>query len=258
MQDTLSPQWSMAMREALKGRPFFPVRPFRKSPLTRHGYRDATCDPVQLSAWARRFPDAWIASPTGRGVVVLDIDPRSGGSLDPTLPPTLTIRTPSGGWHLYWTVKCRVPCSASRVRDGWDIRGDGGYVVVPPSPGYEVDSSRPAEALPMPADLLASATGVPPRAALCLEDALRTKRMRRLSQTYEPPERLSKGARNDGVARHAGHLLATGVPLDDLADELHDFNTVTCEPPLSRDEVERIAASIQRTAARRALLGQGA
>jgi hypothetical protein len=47
------------------------------------------------------------------------------------LPQTAHVKT-SRGWHFYFsspeTVK--IPCSS---RDGLDVRGDGGYVVAPPS-----------------------------------------------------------------------------------------------------------------------------
>ena len=47
--------------------------------------------------------------------------------------PTVTVRTPHG-LHLYFrSPNYRVPNSASRIADGIDVRGDGGYVVGPGS-----------------------------------------------------------------------------------------------------------------------------
>ncbi|MFF9013127.1 bifunctional DNA primase/polymerase [Streptomyces sp. NPDC014870] len=52
-----------------------------------------------------------------------------------TLPPTVTVLTPSGGRHLWLTgpPDVVVPNSASRLAPGIDIRGAGGYLVGPGS-----------------------------------------------------------------------------------------------------------------------------
>jgi hypothetical protein len=43
-------------------------------------------------------------------------------------------RTGSGGWHAYFAHPgSTVPSSAGRIGEGLDVRGDGGYVVAPPS-----------------------------------------------------------------------------------------------------------------------------
>jgi hypothetical protein len=83
------------------------------------------------------------------GVVVVDLDTHGGkdglgalaarlGGLE-QIPETLTVRTRSGGLHLYFDHPGRhVPNSQSRIAKGVDVRGDGGYAKCPPSPGYDV------------------------------------------------------------------------------------------------------------------------
>lgn len=44
---------------------------------------------------------------------------------------TTIVETPSGGRHYYHSGKLR-----NQQNNGWDVRGEGGYVCVPPSPGY--------------------------------------------------------------------------------------------------------------------------
>lgn len=118
-----------------------------KHPRTRYGLHDATCDPDVITGWWRRWPAAnpgvrTGAAPDGAGLVVIDIDPDAGGerSFERLLaehgqpPRTLEVETGSGGRHLYFAHPgTAIPNSAGRLGAGIDLRGDGGYVLVPPS-----------------------------------------------------------------------------------------------------------------------------
>jgi Bifunctional DNA primase/polymerase, N-terminal len=111
-----------------------------------HGFRDATTDPKRILAWWRHWPSANVAIATGRvsGIFVLDVDAHRGG--DATLaelerqfgmlPATVRVQTPQGGAHYYFVMprSGTVPCR-SDVAPGIDVRGDGGYVLAPPSVG---------------------------------------------------------------------------------------------------------------------------
>ena len=120
-----------------------------KHPLLRGGLHGATTDPQMIDRWWRRWPWATLGLLTGprSGLVVVDIDPRHGGqaSLDVlraqglVLPPTLTVQTGGGGEHLFYHHPGRhVRNSAGTLPGagslpGLDLRGDGGYIVAPPS-----------------------------------------------------------------------------------------------------------------------------
>ncbi|WP_299529421.1 bifunctional DNA primase/polymerase [uncultured Streptomyces sp.] len=120
--------------------------------LPGHGVHDATTDPAAVRALFAAAPRA-----TGYGIacgraphrligIDLDVDPDTGndsvGALRLlglqhlfTLPPTVTVLTPSGGRHLWFTgpAHLAVPNSASRLAPGIDVRGAGGYLVGPGS-----------------------------------------------------------------------------------------------------------------------------
>ena len=78
------------------------------------------------------------------GCFVVDVDPRHGGkdTLNELLlrhgPMTGTwmSETGSGGWHLFfrWPDDAQIRNSAGKIGPGIDVRGDGGFVVLPPSP----------------------------------------------------------------------------------------------------------------------------
>lgn len=130
--------------------PVFPVAT-SKRPITPHGFHDASTDPRQISTWWNRHPSANLAIPTGSvsGVDVVDVDmhgqvngylalnrAHAAGLIDGW---EMAVRSPSGGLHLYFPVAqdSAVQRAAQRswqaARAGIDFRGDGGYIIVPPS-----------------------------------------------------------------------------------------------------------------------------
>ncbi|WP_394153373.1 bifunctional DNA primase/polymerase [Loktanella salsilacus] len=145
-----------ALAYAAKGYPVFPAMLIggAKKPLVKWGkgidghadltHRRATTDAETIKAWWARWPLAMIGMPTGKpsGVVVLDIDRKNGvdglanlraAGVDPfTLSPVVSV-TPSGGLHVFMRYAGPLKNSAGLLAEGVDIRGDGGYIVLPPS-----------------------------------------------------------------------------------------------------------------------------
>jgi hypothetical protein len=154
--------------------PCCPAGPRRKQPLTPLGFHDASAEPGIIERWWTRWPDALVGLPTGRpsGVVVLDIDvkdPRAHGfdalgerGLLP-LPTTPMVHTASGGLHVYFDPGEReLRNSASQIGPGLDVRGTGGYVVVPsPGSGYRWDPHH--HFAPSPRSRRRLGCGQPPR-----------------------------------------------------------------------------------------------
>jgi putative DNA primase/helicase len=121
-----------------------------KHPRTWHGFRDATTHTDKLIHWWTKHPDANIGLVTGKesGIFVLDVDVKSGGkySIEDLIddyqtlrkepfPATLIANTGSGGVHYYfkYLLDFGVTNSAQKIGSGLDVRGDGGYIVAPPS-----------------------------------------------------------------------------------------------------------------------------
>lgn len=162
-----------ALAYAEDGLPVFPCDAGSKRPLTEHGFTDASLDPATIAAWWKRWPVAMIGMPTGQpsGVWVLDVDdPDVFAASAPNLPPTREVTT-GKGFHLHWRCDAvnTVRNAQRHPRTGWpfselpgaEVRGEGGYVILPPSrhPSGRfyawADDREPDVA---PADLLAIVT----------------------------------------------------------------------------------------------------
>jgi hypothetical protein len=127
------------------GQPVFPCRssgPKAKAPMTKNGLHDATLDLDKTKTWWRAHRDAAIGIPTGILYDVLDVDVKAGQDGRVHLPYLhrvgllngclSVVRTPSGGWHLYFKTAPGLTNKASAAL-GLDVRSKGGYVLAAPS-----------------------------------------------------------------------------------------------------------------------------
>lgn len=248
-----------ALNLAEQGVPVFPCRPAPdKSPLTGEGgFYNATTDPDQIEAWWTEYPDASFGEPTGERYWVFDIDLKPDKGVDGylalhdlerehgKLPDTYTVGTPLGGEHRRYLVPegVTIPNSRSRIGQGLDVQGTGGYVLIPPSQGYTVVNDAPiAEA---PAWLIELITK-PQRAT---EGQHEGKNPSDVTADLSGPP-IPFGTRNDTLARLAGKLHDGTRGFDQLLIDLEAINRARCEPPLGEhptdrpDELARIARSI--------------
>jgi hypothetical protein len=130
-----------ALDLAARGLMVFPCLPTSKAPACRRGFKDATLNPSAIRRLWLAQPDYNIGVATGllSGVWVLDVDGAIGAATlrnfeiaHGNLPPTLFSIT-GHGRHLWFCATGEIQSSAGRVGDGLDVRGCGGYVLVPPS-----------------------------------------------------------------------------------------------------------------------------
>ncbi len=246
-----SPLVQAALARAAQGLPVFPCRPDKK-PHIKGWPTAATTDPEQIKAWWTRWPNANVGIPTGErsGLLVLDVDLDKGGfesleALTSSLPDTYTVRTGGGGAHFYFRYPpgSNIRNSASLLAPGLDIRGEGGYVIAPPSHTtgpYAVLSGRP---LADPPEWLSEPLRSHPRASVSRPKPPITARG---SRSATLPEVLPEGGRNHGLTRIAGRLRARGCDVADLFLALEKINENQCAPPLPAPEVRKIARSVCR------------
>ncbi len=127
-----------AQQYAAMGLPVFPLKPKDKRPATRNGYKDATVDRQQIAQWWAKNPEYNIGLATGGGFFVVDVDePNKFQRLlqerDWVLPKGPRVKT-CKGWHCYLSIPNGAAIkNRAGIAGCFDIRGQGGYVVAPPS-----------------------------------------------------------------------------------------------------------------------------
>jgi hypothetical protein len=238
-----------------------------KHPRTKNGCLNASKDASQINAWWAQWPEANIGIATGQisGIVVLDIDVAKGarnadlifGKVDQTVFTTPKVKT-GGGLHFYYKYPAGhdIRNSASKLGKFIDVRGEGGYVVAPPSKHitgkqYEFLNAV-AELAEFPDEWIAKlitpvahsapvngngagpASGhspfvVPPASsALLLPDA------------------INQGKRNMELTKIAGSLRRIGLSENAIFSALAIENQRICKPPLEDAELHHIARSVAR------------
>jgi hypothetical protein len=254
-----------ALAYAARGWPVFPCQP-DKRPATPHGFKDASRDREKILTWWMRDPGAMIGAPTGAasGLAVLDLDTDPAKGVDGIEAFSAVVktagapirtrkhRTPRGGLHLFFRHPGEpVKNTAGEIAPGVDTRGDGGYVILPPSTTaagcYTVETdTAPA---PMPA---------------WLAEMLRQYGIMARPEPATPPAaRQSAPAPIPGMPRSAAALLAAGAPEGQrntralalavqLRDEGHGRAAVEglvlefagrCTPPLPEQEARAAVGS---------------
>ncbi|MFN3348887.1 bifunctional DNA primase/polymerase [Pseudorhodoplanes sp.] len=222
--------------------------------LVRNGLKDASKDPAKAEQWfhSARF-NIGIATGAASGIIVLDIDPRHAGdetlaSLESEhgpLPATWRFLTGGGGEHIIFRHPgCKIPNSAGAVGPGLDVRGDGGYIVAPPSlhmsgRPYAISVDHHPEDVPLaeaPAWLLERVT-----ATKAVNKARKAAEWRSLTR-----DGAVDGERNVTIARLSGLLLGRRLDPHICLDLVLAFNATRCKPPLPDDEVVATVASIAR------------
>lgn len=241
------------------GWPVFPLRPRGKVPLIGkaqggNGLHDATTSAEQVIAWWEATPAANIGLATGGSarLVVVDVDGAAGeAALDGfgALPDTPISHTGKGR-HLVFAAD-GVRNSAGKLGPQLDVRGEGGYIVAPPSihpnghPYRWVRApwkTQVAELPPAIADAIAAGTAVvghvgakPARARQAVDVVL---------------EGVEEGGRNQALTEYVGRQFAMGARELEVLEIARSINQTKFRPPLPEHEVEAVVQSIAAAHAR--------
>lgn len=247
--DTLT----QALAYAARGWPVFPCHAGAKTPVTRHGCKDATTDPRRITAWWTSQPGWNLAIATGApGPDVLDVDQhgehgngfgafrrlRDAGLLGGA---AVLVRTPSGGLHVYFPGTAQG--NGRLPGQHLDFRSAGGYVVAPPSVvgGKPYQVIRDGAPVTDTLDWAAAARFLEPgrfrpRPGPALPAAGRLEYLARWVAV------LPEGNRNDGLFWAACRALD-----EDPAADLAVLAAAAAETGLEQREIARTLDSARRT-----------
>lgn len=226
-----------ALAYAKHGRLVFPCEPCGKKPLTDHGLKDASTDVAKICEWWTHWPDANIGHPTGVSVV-LDIDGDEGEAAlevlekeHGELPETLTALTGKGRHQYFSPNGSPIRNSTGKLGPHLDIRGEGGYVILPPSvhtSGVEykwVTRTKPA---PIPVWL----------------EKLLTEPERTPPTPNGTGGRMPKGQRHGHLLKLAGTMRNSGYDESTISAALLAENESKCNPPKAEIEVRKLAHDV--------------
>jgi hypothetical protein len=214
-----------------------------------------------IAEWFRRWPDANIGIVTGEisNLIVLDVDPKHGGDVAlehlerryRPLPLTVEATTGGGGRHFYFTHPGLLTRNRAGLAQGVDLRGDGGYIVAPPSihPSGKSYEWAPGHA---PDEIVLAAF------PHWLISPLHLGRVRRSLSDWRQlvQEGVAEGQRNSTVASLTGHLLWRNVDPLVALELLLAWNRMHCRPPLDDAEVASVVSSITKLHESEALIEQ--
>ena len=214
-----------------------------KHPRTPKGHKDATTDERLIHEWWEKWPDAHVGVRTGigSGIIVLDVDSPKGGddslaALEKefgSLPATLEAATGGGGRHFVFKHPGGIIKNKTGFLRGLDVRGDGGYIVAPPSNHVSGGAYEWVNQLP-PA---------PPPAWLM--DLILDSKPPVTKVDREPsPKLIAEGERNTTLTSIAGRFRRVGLDEEGLYAKLETVNRRRCIPPLTPDELRVIAKSV--------------
>ena len=218
-----------------------------KRPLTIHGSKDATCDERTIRDWftnPKTYVGIGLATGKVSGIAVLDIDLSKESCAESVeilkshfnfTPSAVRSKTGSGGEHHFYAIPEGVSVKNAVLLHGLqgiDVRGNGGYVVVPPSENmsgvYEwMPGCSPFDvALPPVPDFMRA-----PKTVISISTKVQAG---------------ANGGRNNFLTREAGRMRAAGMEYAELLEALRRKNRTECAPPLQDDEVRKIAESISK------------
>jgi hypothetical protein len=135
MLNNNNPIIEAALRYCMFGYSVIPVGRDKKPFVEWKRYQTERATAEQIKEWWKQYPEANVGIVTGKefGIVVVDVE--NGGRID-DLPPTVVSKTGGGGFHYYYRHPGEIVKNGVRIgnkEDKRDIRGDGGFVVAPPS-----------------------------------------------------------------------------------------------------------------------------
>lgn len=199
---------------------------------------DASDEEKSIEHWWSIWPSANLAIVAGNGIFVVDIDGADGekGLSDLQAKhgplPRTRVHITGSGRHLFFRSEKEIGNSVGSIAPGVDIRGEGGYVVAPPSlhasgKVYLVESDFEIAEAP---EWLVALTDEKKKSGPRTSDGKTTLR-------------FTGDGRNNNLFKLAAGMRGRGIGIDGIYGSLISVNNESNFPPLSDKEVYSIASS---------------
>lgn len=252
-----------ALNYAGRGFSVIPVRPEKKPFISWTDYQKRRATPEEIRAWAAKYPGAMIGIVTGEisDIFVVDCDTEAGfEAVQKLIPDSLSIpiaRTPRGGWHLYfrWMKDGKLTIGAG-IMPGVDFRGEGGYIIAPPSINgggsayvwQEGLSLEEVEPPPLPGALL-SALYNNINNSFYIEECGQ-QRPQETTQTTKNHNFFHQGRRDNDLFHAANCLIKGGCEIP-FVEQTLDILSRNSNPPFPENEIRtKIDSALKRVESR--------
>jgi len=236
-----------ALGYAQKGFSVIPVQSDKKPYLKWEQFQRRRATLEEIRRWWTDYPKAMIGIVTGSisGISVIDIDELRGQEeIQKYIPDSLLIptsQTPGGGQHLYFKTPNPSIGNNARVIPGCDFRGEGGYIIAPPSmngtgkpytwlPGLSIAEVEPPALPPAYLNFILKNNAVTYKGIVTENITLFTLG-RRDNDLFHVANSLIKGGMREGEAIQVLELLAK-----------------SCDPPFPLDEIKtKVESALKRS-----------
>lgn len=255
-----------ALEYAGRGLSVIPIRGDKKPfiPWTEYQKRQANAE--EIRAWWGKYPGAMIGIVTGgiSGIFVIDCDSQEGyEAIQKLIPDNIIIpmaRTPRGGWHLYFLFPedCKLTVGTG-IMPGVDFRGEGGYIIAPPSingdgkgytwqEGLSLDEIEPAA---LPSALLSALYNIINN-FLYRGDVVKdgSSKPQKTTQTTSDHKYFTQGHRDDDLFHAANSLIKGGCELP-FVDQVLNILARNSTPSFPENEIRsKIDSALKRAESR--------
>lgn len=253
-----------------QGLPVIPINPRNKKPLIPWSeFQNRVPSSAEFEDWLQKWPDLMIGGVTGEksGILVIDCDTEEAyQKIQEYLPENLLTpisKTPRGH-HLYFKYpedSCLTV--GANVLPGVDFRGQGGFIICPPSrngskigyswlPGLDIFNVRPAEVPEGVLEILkASNTSEHSRAQgynkvySLYNDKIHS---RGIGESDDNAEKMFREGRRDESLFHIAHCLFKGGCQEHEVKQVIDILARNCDPPFPEKEINaKILSALKRS-----------
>ena len=226
-----------------------PLKPDKRPLIKWEEFQKKYPTKDDINRWWVKYPNSLIGIITGKisGIVVVDVDTKEiplfiQKMRYETIP---TVETPRG-FHFYFKYREGITNTVNVGGKKIDIRGEGGYVVAPPSK-IDVDKQYRwinglYKGLPeFPIEILSQSETVSEKSP---------------STGLEPTEVFIEGRRDNDLFHTANLLIKNGMEEAQVKDVISRLAT-TCDPPFSQKEAEtKVESAIKRAMKKERSLAQ--